>query len=178
MNFPRQRQYSMAAGFPGQLASYQDYTASKSTLDECINAAIGYLPFGNFVVGVPGVVGGLNVPTALGQVVVGLIPIQHNQTGVNGESGIPPMRPMSYAYKGVYFVTTETPINRGDDVYIRKVDSATPGAYDQRGLIRNDDDGGNAELLSANKDHYRVLDSVVAGEVTRIELDLPSTLLV
>jgi hypothetical protein len=175
------RQYEPALAFPGQRASYQDYTHGHNTQDECVNYGTTYLPYGRFVTkdlspaavatGLPGL---LTLPSAATNVVVGFAPIQglwENQHYGNG--GIPPKQPMFYAYKGIYWVETITAIQRGDLVAIA-ADPATPA---NQGKI------GNQTTLTGVKinlttGQYRVLDTALAGGLVRIELDLPSTLLV
>ena len=167
-----QVQYFMAEAFPGQIASYQDYTVRKSVQDECFNASNQTIGFGLGLVSTGTEDGGLGLPTAAGQTIVGFSFIQAyaNRIPFSNEVGIPANRPMSYLSKGIIYVTVDSAINRGGDVYV-VMTGANAGRITATA-------GGNT-LLSANKAHYRVLDNAAAqGDLVRLELDLPTTLLV
>lgn len=181
-----QKAYSQAIAFPGQVMSIQTDTFSHSAQDETVNTSGETIPYGSFVVADPnapaGTVGALALPSAAGQTIVGLAPIQgywtrsgRNASNLGGEAGIPSGFNLTYFYKGVFAVVTETAVNRGDSVFVRHTDEDSPSANEYRGRIRNDAAAGNAAALAGD---YRVLDNGVAGSVVRIELSFSSTLLV
>lgn len=179
-----QRAYSQAIAFPGQVMSIQSDTFSHSAQDETVNISGEVIPYGSFVVKDANTteVGALSLPSAAGQTIVGIVPIQgywtrsgRNGNNLGGQAGIPSGFNMTYFYKGVFAVVTETAINRGDSVFVRHTNELAPTANQERGRIRNDNAGGNADALVGD---YRVLDNGTPGSVVRIELSFSSTLLV
>ena len=180
-------QYQMAVAFPGQRLSIQSDTFGHSALQETINPTNEYIPFGSLVVASSTQSGSIELPSATGQTLVGLAPIQaYQRSGLNtggvdngGVAGIPPNQPAHYSYRGVYAVVTETALTTSDTLYYRHTDEAVPAMYDGRGRIRNDDAGGNADQIPATELYrYRILEDVTAGQIARLEIDFAPTLLV
>ena len=174
------RQYEPALGFPGQRASYQDYTHGHNTQDECINNMATRIPFGRFVTkdaspaaiatGLPGL---LALPTsAAASPVIGLAPHQGWwEADCAGVGGIPAKQAMFYAYKGIYFVETVSAVTRtGTGIFVYN-NPAIPANLGKITTVA-------ADGVALPAGQYRVLDAAAANGLVRIELDLPSTLLV
>jgi hypothetical protein len=170
---PSAGQYFQDKGYEGQIASTQWYQYIRGTLEEVTNGSDSYLPWGRFVVEKPG--GGsreIALPSATGQRILGVTPFSDRFMRLSKEvTGYPPKQSAAYLAKGVIFLRAETAMTRNGDVYVRHTANTVPGQFEAIGRVRNDADSGKADLLAS----VRVLDTVVAGQIFSLELDLPIT---
>lgn len=163
--------YRMAEGYEGQVASLQCNTTIKGTQDGYFNSSTEYVPFGSFVVeDSTKDPGSLTLPIAGAKLLgVAIFNDRFERQAVDS-TGFPPNATIPVMTEGVVYMVAETAINRGDQVFVRHTANATPGQYDRLGRIRNDADGGNAVGIPLTE--AKVLDSVQAGELVRLEIRL------
>lgn len=142
----REIAYYQERAFEGMRGSFVDQQI-RGTLQEYINADTQNIFYG------AGVVRGLRaneilLPSAAGQVIIGVVPLK-DQHGVNIEElikdtvrpGVPPKYPIPVLTSGDIWVWSETPTNIDDPVYCRGVAAAAPN--NRRGRWRSTPDGTN-----------------------------------
>jgi hypothetical protein len=170
---PSAGQYFQDKGYEGQIASIQNYHYLRGTLEGITNGSSSYLPWGRFIVAKPGgMAGEIDLPSATGQKILGVTPFNDRFMRLSkGVTGYPPKQAAVYLAKGVIFLRAETAMTGGGDIYVRHTANTVPGQHEAIGRPRNNADGGKADKLN----NARVLDTVVAGEIFRLELDLPVT---
>lgn len=166
-------QYFQDKGYEGQIASTQWYQYIRGTLEGIANGSDDYLPWGRFVIEKPGgEPGEITLPSATGQRILGVVPFNDRfMREAKDQTGFPPRQSAAYLAKGVIFLRAETAMTRNGDVYVRHTANAVPLPPEAIGRPRANSDSGKADLLPG----VRVLDTVTAGEIFRLELDLPLT---
>lgn len=165
-------QYALEIAYEGQIRSTQNYTFTKGSLEEVTNfSATDYLPYGRFVVrstDPEATVGDIELPSTTGQTLIGVtVWSDTDEKLADGTSGYPPKTAAAYLYKGPIAMIAETAMTSGGAIYARHTAN---GALDQRGRVRADADGGNADLVPATE--AKVLFDCAAGEICTIELDI------
>jgi hypothetical protein len=165
--------YFQDKGYEGQVASIQNYHYIRGTLEGITNGSTSYLPWGRFIVAKPGgEAGEIVLPSATGQKILGVTPFSNRFMRLSKDvTGYPPKQSAVYVAKGVLFLRAETAMTKGGDVYVRHTANTVPLLHEAIGRPRNNADSAKADKLN----NVRVLDNVAAGEIFRLELDLPVT---
>lgn len=131
---------NMQPGYAGQLADL----GWDNRTDSFINADTVNIDFGLAVVRGNAAYKAV-LPTADDQEFLGVTERDISLENLTGSTiAFLPTQPMPILRQGKIFVTPETNVSAGDPVYYR----VTAGVGEQLGAFRNDDDGGDAVLIS------------------------------
>ncbi|MGL6342717.1 MAG: structural cement protein Gp24 [Waterburya sp.] len=160
--------YAMERGYEGTIYSISLNQEVIGTQDQFVNATGDYLPFGRFVV--EGTTAGdIVLPSAGTQKILGIAPVNDRfMRKAEGITGYPPRQLVPVVRKGIVLMRAETALTRGGAVFVRHTLNAVAGTWEAKGRVRNNDDTGKAVQIS----NARILDTVSAGEIFRLEIDL------